>query len=268
MKIVIFDLDETLGYFVKFGIFWDCLNKYFFHHKIEYSLNQSDFNEILDLYPEFLRPNIVAILNYLKHKKNNNCCNKIMIYTNNQGSKIWTDYLMSYFQKKIKYDLFDKIISAFKINGNVVEICRTTHDKTYHDLIKCTKIPLHAKICFLDDTYFPEMSHDNVYYINIKPYVHDLSFEEMIERFLHSSFGLKWIDPSHEEIFINEMMNYLHSYLYTYIKKTEEENEIDKIVSKQIMIHLQHFFNQTKHANRSRHKKYTHKHNKTKRNNS
>ncbi len=28
MKIVVFDLDETLGYFVECGIFWDCLNKY------------------------------------------------------------------------------------------------------------------------------------------------------------------------------------------------------------------------------------------------
>ena len=80
MKIVIFDLDETLGYFVKFGIFWDCLNKYFFHHKIEYSLNQSDFNEILDLYPEFLRPNIINILSYLKNKKSTKNCQKIMIY--------------------------------------------------------------------------------------------------------------------------------------------------------------------------------------------
>jgi hypothetical protein len=28
MKIVVFDLDETLGYFTEFGIFWDCLKNY------------------------------------------------------------------------------------------------------------------------------------------------------------------------------------------------------------------------------------------------
>ena len=27
-KIVVFDLDETLGYFVEFGIFWDSLCLY------------------------------------------------------------------------------------------------------------------------------------------------------------------------------------------------------------------------------------------------
>ena len=28
MKIVVFDLDETIGYFTQFGIFWDCLTNY------------------------------------------------------------------------------------------------------------------------------------------------------------------------------------------------------------------------------------------------
>ena len=28
-KIVVFDLDETLGYFVEFGMFWDTLKHYY-----------------------------------------------------------------------------------------------------------------------------------------------------------------------------------------------------------------------------------------------
>ena len=28
MKIVVFDLDETLGYFTQYGIFWDSLANY------------------------------------------------------------------------------------------------------------------------------------------------------------------------------------------------------------------------------------------------
>ena len=58
MKIVVFDLDETLGYFTEFGIFWDCLI-YYSKFKNKSSLSQSDFDNILDLYPEFLRPNII-----------------------------------------------------------------------------------------------------------------------------------------------------------------------------------------------------------------
>ena len=45
-KIVVFDLDETLGYFTELGIFCDCLNRYY--NNEEFSNNY--FEEILDLY--------------------------------------------------------------------------------------------------------------------------------------------------------------------------------------------------------------------------
>ena len=111
MKIVVFDLDETLGYFAQFGMFWDCLVNYLNNRK----LSQSDFNQILDLYPEFLRPNIIKILTYLKSKKSSRCCDKMMIYTNNQGPKQWAANIVSYFETKVDYKLFDQIIAAFKI---------------------------------------------------------------------------------------------------------------------------------------------------------
>jgi hypothetical protein len=85
------------------------------------------------------------------------------------------------------------------------------------------------------------MSHKNVYYINVKPYIHDLPFETIILRFLESELGIKLIkDPTN---FTDTIMKYLNSFLYTYVEKNEEEQDIDKIISKQIMIHLQHFFN-------------------------
>ncbi|MEI8059128.1 MAG: hypothetical protein WCG67_03130, partial [Ferruginibacter sp.] len=74
MKIVVFDLDETLGYFTEYGIFWDCLKSYIESKNKGIILNQDDFNNILDLYTEFLRPNIINILTYLKTKKADKCC--------------------------------------------------------------------------------------------------------------------------------------------------------------------------------------------------
>ena len=71
MKIVVFDLDETLGYFTQYGIFWDSLANYL-KVKNKPKLTQKDFDSILDLYPEFLRPNIINILIYLKSKKKTN----------------------------------------------------------------------------------------------------------------------------------------------------------------------------------------------------
>ena len=52
MKIVVFDLDETLGYFTQYGIFWDCLTNYI-KLKGKPQLSQSTFDETLDLFPEF-----------------------------------------------------------------------------------------------------------------------------------------------------------------------------------------------------------------------
>jgi len=243
MKIVVFDLDETLGYFVEYGIFWDCLNKYLLKQKHE--LTQEDFNEILDLFPEFLRPNILNILNYLKNKKKFKCCHKMMIYTNNQGPKKWAHQIITYFESKINYKLFDQIIAAFKINGKKIEIFRTSHDKSHKDLIKCTQIPLNAEICFLDDNYFPEMAHKNVYYINIKPYVHDLQFEDMILRFINSKLGKQLIKETEQETFTNSLMTEFKKYNFSCVDKNQDEYEIDKILSKEILTHLHEFFNKS-----------------------
>ena len=252
MKIVVFDLDETLGYFTEFGIFWDCLI-YYFKNKNEETLTQSDFNDILDLFPEFLRPNIINILNYLKNKKQSLCCHKMMIYTNNSGPKEWAHHIIDYFSKKINYKLFDQLISAFKINGKVVEVCRTTHDKTYNDFIKCTKLPVNAEICFLDDTFYPEMANDNIYYINVKPYYHDLKFEYMLDKFSKSDIGKKIIN--NDDNFIKIMNEHIKLYKYDCIDKETNEYEMDKIVGKQIVKHLQEFFNKTKKNKTIRNKK-------------
>ena len=252
MKIVVFDLDETLGYFTEFGIFWDCLI-YYLKNKNEETITQSDFNDILDLFPEFLRPNIINILNYLKNKKQSLCCHKMMIYTNNSGPKEWAHHIIDYFSKKINYKLFDQLISAFKINGKVVEVCRTTHDKTYNDFIKCTKLPINAEICFLDDTFYPEMANDNIYYINVKPYYHDLKFEYMLDKFSKSDIGKKIIN--NDDKFIKIMNEQIKLYKYDCINKETNEYEMDKIVGKQIVKHLQEFFNKTKKNKTIRNKK-------------
>lgn len=242
MKIVVFDLDETLGYFTEYGIFWDSLANYL-KTKNKAALTQSDFDDILDLFPEFLRPNIINILTYLKSKKKSNCCNKMMIYTNNTGPREWARHIISYFEKKINYKLVDQIIAAFKINGRKVEICRTTQNKTHKDLIRCTKIPVDAEICFMDDFFYPEMANDNIYYINIKPYYYDLSFEYMLDKFYNSEIGKKLIGDDNE--FEILMMEHINLFKYKIILKDDKEYEVDKVLGKHIISHLQAFFNRS-----------------------
>ena len=242
MKIVVFDLDETLGYFTQYGIFWDSLVNYL-KIKNKSQLTQTDFDKVLELFPEFLRPNIINILTYLKTKKKSNCCHKMMIYTNNTGPREWAHHIISYFEKKINYKLVDQIIAAFKINGKRVEICRTTQNKTHNDLIKCTKIPSDAEICFMDDNFYPEMANDNIYYINIKPYYYDLKFEDMLTRFKNSQFGVKLIQNDND--FDKLMMEHINLFKYMVVDKDEKEYEVDKILGKHIVSHLQAFFSRS-----------------------
>jgi len=252
-KVVVFDLDETLGYYTEYGLLWESLNVYLKSIKSEIILDQTYFNSILDLYPEFNRPNIIKILKYLKQKKLKNCCNKLLIYTNNQGPIYWSRMLITYFETKIKYKLFDQIISAFKIQGQQIETGRTTHLKTHKDLLKCGNIPDNTQICFLDDVYYPDMNHDNVYYINLKPYEYNLKFNDIINRFIDSE-----IIPDLPTNSKNFLLNYMEMYAYTYKHKTDRDLEIDNNVSKQILSHLNIFFNNDKGKQKTR------KNNKTK----
>lgn len=246
MKIVVFDLDETLGYFTQFGILWDSLNHLLKSCKRE-GLTQTEFNQVLDLYPEVLRPNILHILNYLKGKKRSKCCHKMMIYTNNTGPREWAHLLIGYFEGKVRYKLVDQLVAAFKINGKHVEICRTTHQKTHRDLIKCTKIPHDAEICFMDDSFHPEMAKDNIYYINIKPYYHDLVFEDMLERLAKSAIGQQLLaetDKTQEE-WTDALHAHIDQYHYFVREKDPKEYEVDKALGKHIISHLQMFFSRS-----------------------
>jgi hypothetical protein len=243
-KIVVFDLDETLGYFSEFGMFWYGLVDFIKIHNIGISIDQDLFDSTLDLFPEFLRPNIINILNYLKKKKMIKHCNKLMIYTNNQGPEEWAQQIQKYFETKMNYKLFDQIIKAFKINDKQVELSRTSHMKNHKDLISCTKIPETTEICFLDDVFHPGMVNDRIYYINIKPYLHDLPFDTMIDRLVNSQILIK-IDKNILETMKVYILKYMKKFNHTYVEKTKESQDIDKILSKQILYHLHIFFNKT-----------------------
>ena len=162
-----------------------------------------------------------------------------------------------YFHEKINYALFNKIICAFKVNGERIELNRTTHEKTMSDFIRCTKLPENTQICYLDDMYYPEMANDNVYYIKVNPYVYNLSFDDMISRFISSDIGKKAFETEEEiHTFIEFSYMFFKTFKYVYSEKSKEEYEIDKIVSKKTMILLQDFFKKSFKNNTIKNLKY------------
>lgn len=240
-KVVVFDLDETIGFFLELGVFWEALLLY---AKPANILTQETFNKVLDLYPEFIRPKIFTILKYLKRQKIKGICRSVMIYTNNTGPPEWVHFIKNYIHEKLEYNLFDQVIGAFKVNGKIIEICRTTTEKTKEDFIRCTKLPENIEICFIDNEYHENMHHHDIYYINVNTYIHALQPNTMIDRFLSNQISKIVVQTKDERDNFNKFATtYMKRYssIYNLIKSTEEY-DIDKIVTKQLMVLLQSFF--------------------------
>ena len=231
-KVVVFDLDETLGYFGQLGRFCNLLDEYYKNPNKSYSI----FNELMDLYPEFTRPNIINILKHLLQKKKENKCQAVMIYTNNTGERKWAEHIKAYFEYKLNSKIFEQIIAAFKINGKIVEINRTSHEKSVDDFFRCTKLPSDIEICFIDDLFHPKMNNDNVYYIHVKEYKHLLPATEMLNRYLNSPLSS---DIKNKDEFKQFTMFNLK---YNVVEKDKHEHEIDIIVSKKMLEHIKEFF--------------------------
>ena len=180
-KVVVFDLDETIGHFHHLQIIVKCLEEAF-----EKELDQTEFCKLLDLFPEFFRPGIFTVFDFLKTKKQDNLLHKVYIYTNNQGRDYWVKSIVNYIESRVKSPaLFDKIIHAFKIGGRIVEPGRTSNQKMYSDFIRCTMLPEEStEICFIDNTHYEKMCESKVYYIIPRAYFHTLSKSAMIRRAL------------------------------------------------------------------------------------
>jgi hypothetical protein len=213
-KYIVFDVDETLGYFSQLGSFIDAIS--FYNKDFSGSVFER-FNEILDLFPEFVRPKMIETLKYIHEKKVSGTCSGLFIYTNNQGPRSWVQHIAKYFDYKVgnverndrndnNTSLFDKIIAAYMINGKIVEPGRTSQNKSYDDLLRITGLSPHSEVCFVDDLNHPDMRHENVLYLNVKPYVKTLSTDEMIQRYLKSPLAATIVDTREFTAAISERM--------------------------------------------------------------
>lgn len=246
--VIVFDLDETLGFFSEFSLLWNYLQSKNQNMQISGIHTQLCFNDLFDNFPELLRPLIVDILKSLLRKKNHYTF-ELMLYTNNNGSKSWIQHIVQYLEYKISKDLklsstlFLKIIYAFKINGKRIELKRTSCEKSYNDFLLTTALPNTTQVCFIDDTYFINMDVKNVFYINVEPYIYNFTASEYISRIKNSYCYNKYYTHINDV----DLFQFLKSKLYLekqHIKKknmTKDEKDIAIIDSKAIWKFLNEF---------------------------
>ena len=249
IKAIVFDLDETLGHFSNLRELSAAIEKVM--HR---PLKNAEFAELFDLYPEFLRPGILTILEFLYYKKTQGALNKVYIYTNNQCGKEWVDRIVAYINKKIGAvkPLFDDTIYAFKIKNQVVDVRRTTNNKTHSDIIKCTMLKDDAtEICFVDDKKYTRMYGERVYYIQPRPYIHTMSKQDIIQRITGYSGFLNHVK--------DELRDALQDALHTYNKDDKHNLTSNIEITKKIMYYVREFlyFNRGG-ARRTQKRRYPH----------
>ena len=244
-KIVVIDVDETIGYFVELGIFCDALTQTAWNN--DSAAQYAHFNHLMDAFPEFLRPNILDILRFLKQRKDAGECCGVMVYTNNNGPRAWVEHIIRYMESKLGAPIFDQIVAAFKVDGKIIEVGRTTHNKTYDDFMRCTKLPSNVEVCFLDDQMHSHMERGKVYYIQVKPYTHQLSVQTLLDRFAQSDALRRSTSAAGPELRA-KVAHFMRRFTAAHVPKDPMEQEIDRIISKKIMEHLIEFFKGSKGA--------------------
>ena len=94
-KVIVFDLDDTIGHFEEISVFLYGLQNIFGK-----KITDKYVHNLLDLWPKFLRLGIIDVLETIKKQKKKDKCVKAVIYTNNMGPRRWTMLIKDYLEKK------------------------------------------------------------------------------------------------------------------------------------------------------------------------
>jgi hypothetical protein len=164
-KSIAFDLDHTIGYF-----------KQFIHILNQISIDKTNdsYHDLFDLFPEYFRPNIFSLFEYLLLKRNEKKIKYIILYTNNNND-IFVNKVIEYINYKLSAIFFDIVITTTHPK-------RKNKDKNYNDLIECTNLNQDATICFIDDKKHANMICKSVFYIRCEPYIYSIYPNEIYNR--------------------------------------------------------------------------------------
>jgi len=248
-KVIVFDLDETIGHFEEVAIFLSGLQSIMGKNQIP----DKYLVKLLNLYPGFFRVGIMNIFKTLVHEKKKNPNLKVVIYTNNMGPRSWTLLIEKYINKKLKYKLFDKVITAYRLHEKYNY--RTTHDKTHYDLVKTTGYNTkETRFLFIDDQSHPGMIHPNITYLKVRPYIYVIPFHQMINMFVNSKNG--YIIPAKDKIKFKKSLYQYMTNVSSFNNYNTSQTKITKKGHKQmymIKIKLNDFLNIKKTRKRKNH---------------
>jgi hypothetical protein len=182
---IVFDMDKCIGYFTQIALYIDIIED------LSRTLKVTEYYEMFKIFPEIFRPGIFNVFRYLVRMKKKGKL-EVIIYTNNNGPPSWAKNIRKYIEHKIKYKLFDRTIKGWKYNNKIIEEKRSGHEKSWNDLIECTRLTKNDKIIFFDDRdEHYGMKHENVNYVKVAPYRSGISHKDFIDKFIKSKLNKK-----------------------------------------------------------------------------
>ena len=150
-KNVVFDFDETIGYFEQII------------EMIKYTKKTSKLEvfELFTLFPLVFRTNIFDIFHFIVRLKKEKKIKSVILYSNNNND-VFIGYVLSFIHQKLNYPLFDLSISLNQTHNK---------NKNLSDLLNYSNSLLNKKssIFFIDDKEYDDMKMIK-YYIKCESY--------------------------------------------------------------------------------------------------
>lgn len=241
-RVVAFDLDETLGCFQQFGHIWNGLCAYYY--KSDENLGWEYLHELLDLFPDFYRTNIIVILKKLWIEKMRGNVDWVIIYTNNQCEPFWTNSICAHIERLLatsftdtlspksraaisKTRLFDDKLLAWKIGGYILDARRRSHDKMVEDLLNSLPKSVdrdEVEIKFIDDRDHHHMRDEQVHYIQLNPYECEFSRDEIIRRLTNSRLIKHLTSNKNLKQRQTPLLEFMRGYMATYDSELDHTN--------------------------------------------
>ena len=150
-KNVVFDFDETIGYFEQII---DII-------KYTKKISKMEVFELFTLFPLIFRTNIFDIFYFIVRLKKEKKIKSVILYSNNNND-VFISYVISFIHQKLNYSLFDLSISLNQTHNK---------NKNLSDLLNYSNGLLNKKssIFFIDDKEYDDMKMIK-YYIKCESY--------------------------------------------------------------------------------------------------
>ena len=196
-KNVVFDFDETIGYFEQII------------EMIKYTKKTTKMEvfELFTLFPLVFRTNIFDIFHFIVRLKKEKKIKSVILYSNNNND-VFIGYVISFIHQKLNYPLFDLSISLNQTHNK---------NKNLSDLLNYSNGLLNKKssIFFIDDKEYDDMKMIK-YYIKCESYKYVYP-KSIIEQKLNTTINLssydKVISQSIYALISKEIINKLRLFV-------------------------------------------------------